>query len=177
MMEDDNSAHLQAGVRALVGLPLNIVRSAADMKIFHFGTIVPHPLGKGTVGSHALHVQCPWRIVSENAVITGRSDQFAPPLEAKNIDDEDTQSGNLQLVKLFALMKGYDNSTRSIVNSTEDLIVLSASSDQFGGLELTLSGGYRLQIFPDCSSEEDWRFIEVGGPHIVVEGGRATSIE
>lgn len=43
---------------------------------------------------------------------------------------------------------------------------------QLGGADLLLSGDYRLQIFPDGSLEEDWRFVELQGRHIVIEGGR-----
>jgi hypothetical protein len=72
-------------------------------------------------------------------------------------------------------MQGYDEATRSFVNTTEQLVVLSASADEFGGADLIMSGGYRLQIFPDGSLEEDWRFLEEER-HVVVEGGRVTIV-
>jgi hypothetical protein len=49
---------------------------------------------------------------------------------------------------------------------------MAANADNFGGADLLLSGNCRLQIFPDGSLEEDWRFVELQGRHIVIEGGR-----
>lgn len=177
MTESDIRLVLQATLQALVGLQLSIARDAASMKVFHFGDIRPHISGKGTVGAYALHVQCPWRIVSDDGVVTGASDRFVPPCEDAEVDDEDARLGNLQLVRIAALLKGYDTSTKSHVNSTDELVVTSVTSDKYGGAELLLSGGYRLQIFPDSSHEEDWRFIDVKGRHVVIEKGRASIME
>lgn len=177
MTRPDVRSLLQDSLAVLVGLQLSIARNAADMKVFHFGTIRPHASSSGTVGSHALHIQCAWRIVSENAVITGSADRFSPRGEEVEVDDEDPQSGNLQQVRIGALLKGYDSATRSHINATDLLVVMSVTSDPFGGADLLLSGGYRLQIFPNCSQDEDWRIIEVGGRHVVVEGGKVTADE
>jgi hypothetical protein len=177
MTRPDVRSLLHDSLAALVGLQLSIARNAADMKVFHFGTIRPHASSSGTVGSHALHIQCAWRIVTENAVITGSADRFSPPSEGQEVNDGDPQSGNLQYVRIGALFKGYDSATRSHVNATDLLVVISVTSDPFGGADLLLSGGYRLQIFPDCSQGEDWRLIEVGGRHIVVEGGKVAAEE
>lgn len=169
--ENDDQTLLQVRLQALVGLPLSIVRNAADMKVFHFGAIRPHRSGRGTVGQYALHVQCPWRIVGQNAVVTGTSDRFVEPREGTGTNDGAHQSGNLQLAGIAALLKGYDKATRSFVNATGQLVVMTVDSDRYGGADLSLSGGYRLQIFPDGSLEEDWRFIELEGRHVVIEGG------
>jgi hypothetical protein len=61
-----------------------------------------------------------------------------------------------------------------LINSTGQLVVQAVLVDDFGGFELELSGGFRLQVFPDGSRAEDWRFF---GPideedHLVIEGGR-----
>jgi hypothetical protein len=177
MTESDIRLVLQAALQALVGLQLSIAHDAASMKVFHFGDIRLHTSGKGTVGAYALHIQCPWRIVSYEGVVTGASDRFAPPCEGADVDDEDARSGNLQLVRIAALLKGYDTSTKSHVNSTDELVVTSVTSDKYGGAELLLSGGYRLQIFPDSSQEEDWRFIDLEGRHVVIEKGQASIME
>lgn len=175
MTENENQDFLQNSLQVLVGLPLSIARDAANMKVFHFGAI--RRSGRGTAGTHALHIQCPWRIVTENAVVTGRSDRFVEPQEGMEIEDEDHQSGTLERVRLSALLKGYDISTQSFLNATDQLVVVSVTSDKYGGADISLTGGYRLQIFPDCSLEEDWRFIEVEGRHVVVEGGKAPAGE
>jgi hypothetical protein len=171
MSENENRTRLESCLQVLLGLPLSIVRNAADMKVFHFGAIRPHPSGRGTVGAYALHLQCPWRIVAEKTIVTGTSDRFVEPAEGTEINDDDPKSGNLQLIKIASLLKGYDAATNSFVNATEQLVVTAVDTDNYGGADLLLSGGYRLQIFPDGSLAEDWRFVELQGRHVVVEGG------
>src|SRR5436305_330179 len=56
---------------------LSIARNAGAMKVFHFSEPRPHPSG-GTMGLYALHVQCPWRIVDQNRVVTGSADYWYP---------------------------------------------------------------------------------------------------
>ena len=170
--------HIQSRLDALVGLQLSIVRDALDMKMFHFGDIYLSPSGKGSVGTYALHVQCPWRIVSEGMILTGSFDRYEPPQENRELDEENNRSGTLQRARLFHILEGYDEAARSIVNSTNNFAVLSIKVDEFGGLDLSLSGGYNLQLFPSGASSEDWRFFKTGGaPHLVVEAGRAEEIE
>jgi hypothetical protein len=171
MSENDNQARLESCLQALVGLPLSIARDAADMKVFHFGTIRPHPSGRGTVGAYALHIQCPWRFIDEKTVVTGTSDRFIEPTEGTAVNDDDPKSGNLQLIKIASLLKGYDAETNSFVNATQQLIVIAVKTDNYSGADLLLSGGYRLQIFPDGSLGEDWRLVEFQGRHVVIEGG------
>lgn len=57
------------------------------------------------------------------------------------------------------------------MNATKQLFVTAVNTDNYGGADLSLSGGYRLQIFPDGSFEENWRFVEIQGRHVVVERG------
>lgn len=178
MTETNFKKHIQSRLNALVGLKLSILRDALNMKMFHFGDINPSPSGKGSVGTYALHVQCPWRIVSENMILTGSSDRNEPPQDNEEADEEDKRSGTLQRARLFQIMQGYDEATRSIVNSTNAFAVLSIKVDEFGGLDLSLSGAYNLQLFPSGASGEDWRFFNTGGAsHLVVEAGRAEEVE
>jgi hypothetical protein len=172
MPDNDNRTRLQSCLNSLVGLPLSIVRNAADMKVFHFGEIRQHPSGRGTVGAYALHIQCPWRIIANDTIVTGTSDRFVGPADGVEVNEGDPRSGSLQFIRIASLLKGYDEATKSFVNITDELIVTAVDTDQFGGAELLLSGDYRLQIFPDGSLAEDWRFIELQGEHVVVEGGQ-----
>ena len=172
MSDSHGRTDLEDCLQVLVGLPLSIARKAAGMTIFHFGAVRPHPSGKGTVGAYALHIQCPWRLIANDAVLTGTADSFVGPSEGLEIDDADVRSGNLQAVRIGSLLQGYDEVTRSFVNTTGQLVVTDAHADAFGGADLALSGGYRLQIFPDGSRGEDWRFMELQGRHVVIEGGR-----
>lgn len=172
MSQQEKLAVLQGELQALVGLSLSIARNAANMKVFHFGPIRPHRSGRGTVGSYALHLQCPWRIVTDTGIVTGSADLYMEPEAGGELDEQDFQSGTLQHVRLAALLKGYDPATRSFVNATDTLVVLSVTVDPYGGAELLLSSHYRLQIFPSGSRGEDWRFIDMAGRDIVIEGGQ-----
>jgi hypothetical protein len=176
MTVNNNQSRLESCLQVLVGLPLSIARDVADMKVFHFGKVMPHPSGRGTVGAYALHVQCPWRIVDDKTVVTGSSDRFVEPKDETEVH-EDPRSGNLQRIKIESLLKGYDAETKSFVNFTEQLVVISVNTDKYGGADLLLSGGYRLQIFPDGSQDENWRFIALEGRHVVIEGGQVNFIE
>ena len=62
----DTETQVMTKLSSLVGLRLSIARDAGNMKNFQFGQIRPHPSGKGTVGDFALHVQCPWRFVTNH---------------------------------------------------------------------------------------------------------------
>ena len=171
----DGKAHITQSLLRLVGLHLSIARDAGSMKNFQFGTIGLHPFGKGTIGEFALHIQCPWRIVSNEGIVTGSADYYEPVEAGTDEEANDLQTGNLQQKRLGDLLGSYDASTRSWVNSTAQLIVQSALADDFGGFEIELSGGFRLQVFPDGSREENWRFFAPGSEegHVVISGGKA----
>ena len=156
----------------VIGLKLSIARNAGNMKVFHFGNIRPHPHG-GTMGDFALHVQCPWRIVTVGKMITGSYDYYEPADSQVDRGDwqESRPSPSLQdrhIAELF----GCAPETRRDENVTELLVVERVEADDFGGLEIHLSGGYRLQIFPNSTSQdassEEWRLFEPYGTHFIV---------
>jgi len=158
----------------LVGLRLSIARDAASMKNFQFGDIRPDPSGSGTIGWYALHVQCPWRIVSDHDIMTGSGDYYEPVDEHGEVELADSKAGNLQRKRLGEMMHKFASTTRSWINATDQLVVERVTGPPFGGLELLLSGGFRLQVFPDGSRAEDWRFFSHASDedHIVIGGGR-----
>ena len=165
-------------LRPLIGLKLSIARLAADMRGFHFGEIRRVP--GGTVGDYALHIQCPWRLEDENGIITGRSDLWEPAEITPDIDWDTwryDKNENLQDKLIAALLGGYDPETRSFVNNGDLLVVEGIHTDNYGGVTISLSGGYRLVIFPAGSQSEDWRLL---GPdneshHFVISGGKIES--
>lgn len=144
------------------------------MRVFHFGAVRPHHSGRGSVGAYALHVQCPWRLIGPDGILTGSSDYDAPPANGAEIDRNDPKAGTLQNVRLAALLGGYDPETRSHVNAAESLVVVAVTADRFGGVDIALTGDVRLQLFPDGSLDEDWRFFDASGDkaHFVAAGGR-----
>ena len=173
----DIDAQITNRLSSVLGLPLAIARDAGNMKNFQFGRIRPDPSGKGTIGDFALHLSCPWRLVTGNRILTGSADYFEPAVEGGAVNPDDRRSGNLQRTRLREIFTAYDPKTHSLVNETDALIVTAVHSDQFGGLDLDLSGGFRLQVFPTGSRGEDWRFLspENEEDHFVIEGGRLDS--
>jgi hypothetical protein len=159
---------------SVLSLPLAIARDAGNMKNFQFGKIRPHPSGKGTVGDFALHVQCPWRLVTNEGILTGSADYSEPAVEGEEVNLDDRRSGNLQRKRLREIFGTYDAETRSLINEADTLIVTAVHTDRFGGLDIELSGGFRLQVFPNGSRGENWRFFSPGNDedHFVVEGGQ-----
>jgi hypothetical protein len=89
-------ALITQSLEQLVGLPLSIARDAAAMKNFQFGGIRPHPSGKGTVGQYALHLQCPWRIIATDGIVTGSSDYYEPAEVDGEVNRKDVEAGNLR---------------------------------------------------------------------------------
>jgi hypothetical protein len=172
-MNVDTEAQIVSKLSAILTLPLAIARDAGNMKNFQFGKIRPHPSGKGTVGDFALHVQCPWRLVTKGVVFTGSADYYEPAVEGEEVNLDDPRSGNLQRKRLSEVFGAYDAKTRSLINEADELIVTAVHADGFGGIDLELSGGFNLQIFPNGSRGEHWRFFSPGNDddHLVVKGG------
>jgi hypothetical protein len=171
----------------ICGLKLAIARNAGSMKNFQFGAIKAHPTGKGTVGKYALHIQCPWRLVvaerswqipSKNLIVSGSGDWWEPAERGDNFDwNENRLAPSLQQKALTELFQEYDEGTKSWINISDQLVVQQVESDDYGGLEIHLSGGYRLQVFPDGKSGEHWRFFQPGTEdlHFVMEDGILSS--
>lgn len=168
----DNNRVRQA-VEPLIGLKLSVARRAADMRGFHFGDM--QEVDDGTIGQYALHVSCPWRIDGPKGIVTGRIDLWEhisgnpmPDEWEPSIDD------NLQDLQLSKLLGGFDVKTRSHVNISEWLVVEHVHVSNVGDLDISLSGGYRLVVFPGGSKNEAWRIFEPdkGSPHFVVEGNK-----
>jgi hypothetical protein len=144
------------------------------MRVLHFGEVKPHHQGKGTVADYALHVQCPWRLVGPDGVITGSHDLRVGSRENALADPDDARSGTVQDLRLGEWLGGFDEATRSHVSISAALTVATVSADPYGGLDIGFSDGRHLQLFPDGSVVEDWRFFASGtqGRHLVIEGGR-----
>ena len=61
--------------------------------------------------------------------------------------------------RLESLLDGYDDATRSLVNTGVNLVVEEAIGGSCGSVSLRLSGGSVLAVFPDSSAGENWRFL------------------
>jgi hypothetical protein len=148
-------------LQPLISLQLSRTALAADMRTLQFGNTETRTSG-GVVGEYALHIQCPWRLEGDTGVITGSCDLYEPygKSEQPNAPFDWEKGGSLQEKVLRELLKGYDEKTKQIVNSTNLLIVETVQADSGGGFYLTLSGGYRLLVFPDGTSCEAWRLFK-----------------
>jgi len=160
-------------LHVLLGLKLCLTKNSGCIRGFHFGEILR--VGGALMGDFALHVSCPWRIENEQRVITGSGDHF------ERADDNMDPAwevgmvwGTFQEQALRALMGGVDVETNACVNRTNLLVVDAIVTDLAGGVQISLSGGYRLKLFPSSARGESWRLLPPGeGPHFVVEGGEA----
>ncbi|MEO6457664.1 MAG: hypothetical protein ABIO92_05250 [Chloroflexia bacterium] len=132
----------------------------------------------GTIGQYALHVQCPWRIDGPKGIVTGRGDLWEH-ISGKVMPNEWEPSldDNLQDLQLSNLLGSYDAKTLSHVNSGEWLMVEQVKASAVGDLDIILSGGYHLILFPGGSTGEAWRIFEPDNdsPHFVVEGNEVYS--
>jgi hypothetical protein len=144
------------------------------MHAFHVGTV--RPVERGSVGEYALHVQCAWRIEGANGIVTGSADLWRPL--SPDIDREawNYEDGNMQDALLHKWLGGYDEQTYSCFNADGRLVVEAVGADDCGGANFTLSGGFRLVLFPEGSDGENWRLFQprTDAAHLVIEGGRIT---
>jgi hypothetical protein len=151
----------------LVGMKLSMAYYAGNVRLFHFGVACG-----GECGRYAIHLQCPWRIETAVAVLTGLNDWYVPALSDEQADDWDpAKGGSLQEAVLRELMGDTVSSSRSIINRTDSLVVVGVDTDAFGGFRLNLSDGMRLSVFPCSSKGEQWRLLQPGTElgHFVVE--------
>lgn len=169
-----DEAEIRHALTQLVGLKLASAGRAADMRMFQFGTMRPAPKSdipalrdkpRGLIGDFALHVQCPWRIETDNKILTGRSDLWEPvdSPDGFSYDDWDYEAdGNLQ-----------DHVIEQFISNSDNAIVETIDTRSNGAFTLALNDGYALVVFPSGSVGEDWRFFRPGTDesHLVVSGG------
>jgi hypothetical protein len=159
----------------LIGLKLSMARDTGGMKVFHFGDRRPHPMG-GTAGEFALHVECPWRLVTREKIVTGSGD-FSVAAD----DDSEGRSGaddtfvSTRDSRLLEVFGKYDPETDSFENVSPLLRVLSVDADLYGGVRIDVSGGFALQLIPTGSDRdpisETRRLFRPYGVHCVLRSG------
>ncbi|MED1205954.1 hypothetical protein [Heyndrickxia acidicola] len=117
---------------------------------------------------YALHIQCSWRITSDNKIVVASRDFYSPRSDWKGNEGDfewDIEGENR-----------FDERIKTFLKAKGNLIVQQVEPDMFGGFKLILSNGYMLEIFPDSSEEDEqsehWRFFNRKGnvPHLVVSG-------
>ena len=103
-----------------------------------------------------LHIQCPWRVLSDGRLVTGSGDQWSTA-------DEDYREG-----LDFRESLGYLTVKRVLDGN----VVRSASSTAWGDVVLRFASGDELQCFQSSRKLEAWRIFETPAPvpHIFWEG-------
>lgn len=139
--------------KILVGKSLKKIGRCANLAWFIFGA----------EESFSIHVQCPWRLISNNNVLIASNDIYVP----KDL----TYSEDFNWDSIGATL--FDKKAEKF-NAEEKRVVKLVDINALGDI-LMLFDNIKLETFVDNSSrEEQWRFFQKGGKHMVV---RPSSIE
>lgn len=130
-------------LKGLIGCTLHDAGYAADMLT----------LGFGPDGAYRLHIQCSYRMATEEAILFDRIDYF---------HDEEPDH------RLFKAI-------RELRTHLDGLIVEDMDVNQLGDLRIRFAGGVTLLALPMSSAADDesWRFWNEGlwgDQHMVVYG-------
>lgn len=141
----------------LIGLPLTRTTRAANMECLKFGTYLKTFSDNEAynIGQYGIHLQCSWRITNDNEIIVANDDLYEPINEDAEYDenfDWDLIMGNLRDIKMERLI------------SENELYVISAQADVFGGLEIHFENSMKLTVFPNATRKSDyteyWRLMD-----------------
>ena len=157
--------------RTIVGLPLWGATRAADMQRFMFGRAIDGTRTDGRAhqyGEFELHVQCPWRLISNGLLIVGSRDLSEPRSGLIGGPDFDWEpiGSNLRDELLDVYIEDHQGPR----------FVRQMGLELLGDLRLTLDDGSELQLFSANSQRpiegEYWRFTQVDGEHLVATTAR-----
>ena len=117
---------------------------------------------------YALHIQCPWRIVSGDGVVVGYTDIAAP--RSGLPDDDSFDRDVVGSTRRDELLKRFFGARAAAPRRVTDCKVGAA-----GWLSISLDDGSALEVVPDTTAEADlesWRLFEMGSDadHLVVRG-------
>jgi hypothetical protein len=161
---------IEAALAELVGWSLHgSTRVVADIQTFELSR-------DGRL--RALQVRCPWRLTERTAIAAGYDDVRYP--KGSNAAAEpagfqwDAPGANRRDERLAAFFDRHAGAPP---------VVTAIEGDDVGSLLLSLTGGVRLELFPDDSLDdvadsERWRFYEpdADGPHFLVTGGGCDTV-
>ncbi|MCT2347612.1 hypothetical protein M4D71_26045 [Niallia taxi] len=154
----------------LVGLKLQYAGRTSNLFWLGIGDLVKiNRRGRiEETAEYALHIQCSWRITLGNKIIVASRDFYSPnsQWDEKNEDFNWDIKGNNR----------FDERINTFIKDYGQIEVLQVDSDEVGGLNVTLSGNYKLEVFPDSSEDDEqnehWRFYnrKENSPHFIVTG-------
>lgn len=164
------TAQIERATSVLTGKVLWRCLRAADMATFDFGertTISASRGGTREVGEYALHVQCAWRVTTQDRVIVGNRDLYYPA---------DYSEGK-EVSPSFDYEKDYNRRDKLLTslfeNGTREFVVREVHVGTAGRIHILLTEGLALELFPnDSLTDEHWRLFEPGKEdrHFVVTG-------
>lgn len=144
-MKKQEIPYVMQRLLTLIGQPLHNAGYAADMLT----------LGFGRAGEFSLHIQCSYRMATEDTILFDRIDYF--------IDEEPDN-------RLF-------NAVRKLQEQLDGMTVASVDVNRLGDLTIRFAGGVTLLALPMRSDDDEcWRFWndEVWhDQHMVVYGDHA----
>jgi hypothetical protein len=166
-----DNVRVTAALQVVLGEPFANIGRAADMAWMGFGELVEvrsrRTGGARAVSEHALHVQCPFRLTRDQAVLVASGDMYYP--RADPYLDESTLGEPFDWDALGA--NWFDGGAEAVHDLIRDLSprVVAVTVDTFGGLNMTMTANIELVVFPNRSfPSEHWRFFRANGPHLVV---------
>ncbi|MGX1193035.1 hypothetical protein [Metabacillus sp. SLBN-84] len=160
-------AAIEMELGKIKGLKLQYAGRASNLFWLGFGEMV-QIIRRGQIeeiAEYALHIQCSWRITSDNKIVIAARDFYSPNSKWDGLIEDfdwDIQGNNR-----------FDERIKSFINDNEPIIVEEIEVDDIGGFSVILSSAYKLETFPDSSEEDEhWRFFnsKEKSPHFVVSG-------
>jgi hypothetical protein len=150
---------IETALSPLVGLELIAISPPGDAEWLTFGRHGDSEPSDTELAPFALRIECAWRLLSSDAVVTGNADN-ARPASTDTADDALESS----LTESFLLNTRHQEFREKIQRTPYS--VLGVEADRYGGVRMELSFGCALEIFPSASTDGDelelWRVFQPG---------------
>ena len=156
---------IEEALKELIGQQLTNIGRAGNLLWLSFGEkilVIDRNGCEKFKEKYALHVQCSWRLTTENKISVASKDIYIPRTGLDEDDFDWDEFGANRFDEKIEELK------EQIVSSAT---VSKITADEFGGLKIYFESGIRLEVFPDDSLEDEfWRFIIFGSEskHYVV---------
>lgn len=167
-------ADTELALSQLLNLPLLSIGRAHCLIWIHFGEWLIQPDRHGgtrTVGTWALHIECPWRLTNKYGIVTGAGDRWLPPNLSEDSDEWDYEfDPNTERTQLDLKMQQFASQNKGVR-------IKCVQTDNTGGFRLSFEHGTELEVFPTNSQDVDfWRLFQPGNEteHFVVTGTGAS---
>ena len=148
---------IAAPLRLFLGQRFWKAHRSVDLHAFHFGDRLTRRRRDGTemnVGAYALHIQCAWRITAGHRVVVASRDRYTPRGNPDVVPDDftwDQPKATLCDERLERLLE---------TPAAPHLVVSAVHPGTCGAFTFDFTSGHALEVFPDSSTSEYWRFID-----------------